>query len=599
MKLLRKIQNLITNIKVQKQLYFIYFIAIFIPVVTIGGYLVYNTCSQLFEHYENQSHSDNLRVKSLLLDLTSNVYNKGLSLSSNQELKDLLSTEFDSSESATRSIEHYKGFSTLLSQDISIQSISIYTPNSTLPESKYIHQITEETEKENWYQKALNTVTPFWTKETATDDFGNERIVLCLHIRIFLPQVHSHAFLNLTVSNNHIKNRIENSSLNTVLWLNEEGIFYSSSKKSMDPSLTKYVTGPNRYYLGKITLNDQKVIGCVSSFSTAYSDDLFYVASLNYDGYPHILKVTRTHFLILFLILAVTSAFIYAYSHYFSKRVITLRENMHHASQGNYHIVDTFNGEDEISEAFADLNIMIQDILHKEASVYEAELRAKELENQQHRMEFKMLSSQINPHFLYNTLESIRMRALKAGNRDVATAIKLLGKSMRYVLENTTTSFTTLAKELDYIETYLAIQKLRFHDRINYSLKIYPSIDLNEYQIMPLLLQPIVENAIIHGLEDVERNGKIIIHIHKKNDILYIHIFDNGCGMTSNELHNMKQNIYHHPKESSKSIGLYNIYQRIRLCFGSPYGLQIKSKKRYGTLITVIMPAQKCRREIK
>lgn len=599
MKILRKIQNLFTNIKVQKQLYFIYFIAIFIPVVTIGGYLVFNTCSLLYEHYENQSHSDNLRVKSLLLDLTSNVYNKGIYLSSDEELKQILSTEYDSSKAASQAIEHYTGFNTLLSQDISIQNISVYTPNQTLPESKYIHPITNETKTEEWYQKAMDTVTPFWTTETASDDFNNEQTVLCLHLRIFLPQVHSFSLLNLTVSNNHIKNRIENSSLTTVLWLDQEGLFYSSCQADIDPTLTDYKSMPGGCYVGKMNLNNKNVIGCVSSLSSAYSDDLFYIGSLNEEGYPHILKVTVIQFLIIFLILAATSLFIYAYSNYFSKRVITLRETMHQASQGDYHIADTFQGQDEISEAFADLNIMIQDILHKEASMYEAQLKTKELENQQQRMEFKMLSNQINPHFLYNTLESIRMRAIKAGNREVATAIKLLGKSMRYVLENSTTSFTTLANELNYIETYLSIQKLRFHDRINYSLKVSSSVALNDYYIMPLLLQPIVENSILHGLEDVERNGKIIIHIHKKEQIFLIDIFDNGCGMTSEEIQKMNRNIYQHPKESSKSIGLYNICQRIRLCYGPSYGIKVKSKKGYGTLITVIIPAQKSRREIE
>ena len=161
---------------------------------------------------------------------------------------------------------------------------------------------------------------------------------------------------------------------------------------------------------------------------------------------------------------------------------------------------------------------------------------------------------------------------------------------MRYVLSNTTTSFTTLEKELDYISTYLAIQKLRFHDRVNYTLKTAPDLDVSQFQIMPLLLQPIVENAVLHGLEEVEENGKIIIHIHLYQETLYIKVFDNGCGMTPEEIEKMKQNIYHHPKESSRSIGLYNINQRIQLCYGSDYGLRIQSKKDCGTLITMIIP---------
>lgn len=122
-------------------------------------------------------------------------------------------------------------------------------------------------------------------------------------------------------------------------------------------------------------------------------------------------------------------------------------------------------------------------------------------------------------------------------------------------------------------------------------------MDLSDYRIVPLLLQPIVENAIVHGLDQVEQNGRIILHIRQKNELFYIDIFDNGCGMTLEEIDNMRRNIYQHPKESSKSIGLYNINQRIKLCYGEQYGLQIQSRKGRGTLVTVILPAEKYRKE--
>ena len=593
----RKFSNPFTKIKVQKQLYIIFFMAIFIPTITIGNYLVYHIRSLLIEHYEEQVYSDNLRVKSLLLDLVSNIHYKSNSLGTDKELIHILCTEYDSTLAASQVMEAYDGFTTLLSQDIPVQDVSVYTWNTTLPEGKYIHQITDSVQKENWFKRISTNVAPFWTEEMITDDFGNEDLALCLHSRMFLPQINSYAIINISISNNHIKNRIKNNNLHTALWLNDESVFYCSVREGLESSLYNYTPTQGKYYLGKMDLATQTAIGCISSLSTPYSDDWFYITTLNYDSYSHITKVTGTYLAILLLILLITSIFISAYSRYFSQRVITLRKTMHNASLGNYNITDTFHGEDEISEAFADLNVMIQDILKKEASVYEAQIRTQELTNQRQQMEFKMLSSQINPHFLYNTLETIRMRSLKAGNREVANAVKLLGKSMRYVLENTTTSFTTLAKELDYIYTYLSIQKLRFHDRVNYSLKTPPNMDLNEYQIMPLLLQPIVENALLHGLEEVEQNGRIIIHITEHDKTLYIKIFDNGCGMTPEEVNQLKQTIYHHPKDSSKSIGLYNIYQRIQLCFGNSYGLQIKSKKNVGTLITMTIPAQEYRRD--
>ena len=126
---------------------------------------------------------------------------------------------------------------------------------------------------------------------------------------------------------------------------------------------------------------------------------------------------------------------------------------------------------------------------------------------------------------------------------------------------------------------------------MNYSLKIRTSIELDEYSIFPLLLQPVVENAILHGLEDVEENGRIIIHIRTRGDKLHIVIFDNGCGMTMEEINQMQQNMRHHPQESSKSIGLYNIFHRIQLCYGNAYGIHIKSRLHLGTAVTLILPA--------
>ena len=581
-----------SKIKVQKQLYVIYLIAILIPVAIIGSYLVYNSRSLLMDHYEEVAYADNLRAKSLLLDITSNIYNHAKTLASDEELINILSVDYDLKPQKTLGLKNYAGFQNIMSQDISIQQIHVYTYNDSIPESAQIHPISDEIRQQEWFARASASASPFWGSTTVLDDFGNDVVSLCLYSRIFLPKQKSYAILNMTLSNNHLKNRIESSSLYTVMWLNEEGIFYRSSRNGSQYDLvTSYAPSANDFYVGPVVLEDEKMIGCVSTFLASYSRNLFYIASVNNSGYAYIQNITYTYLAILLFILFATSVFIYLFSRYFSHRVIALREAMHNASQGNYHVVDHYSGEDEISDAFADLNIMIQNILHKEASIYEAQIRAQLLENQQQRMEFKMLTSQINPHFLYNTLETIRMRSIKAGCLEVANAIKLLGKSMRYVLQNTATSFTTLGKELDYINTYLAIQKLRFHDRVNYSLKIRTDIELDEYSIFPLLLQPVVENAILHGLEDVEENGRIIIHILTREDKLNIVIFDNGRGMTLEEIDRMLQNMRNHPEESSKSIGLYNIYHRIQLYYGDAYGIRVQSKLHFGTAVTLILPA--------
>jgi len=209
-------------------------------------------------------------------------------------------------------------------------------------------------------------------------------------------------------------------------------------------------------------------------------------------------------------------------------------------------------------------------------------------------MEFKMLASQINPHFLYNTLESIRMKAFTAGDKEVATAIKLLGKAMRYVLENTGTTDTTLQAEIDHISTYLQIQKIRFGDRINYQVHIQPELNPEEYRILPLLLQPIVENAIVHGLEGKDSGGMFWFAIYIIDGTVYVDISDNGCGMDEATLKEVMAKVQDYTRKRRKSsIGLYNINRRIKLNYGEQYGLDIQSTLGEGTMVRVTFPAIK------
>jgi len=204
-------------------------------------------------------------------------------------------------------------------------------------------------------------------------------------------------------------------------------------------------------------------------------------------------------------------------------------------------------------------------------------------------MEFKMLASQINPHFLYNTLESIRMKAFTVGDREVANAIKLLGKAMRYVLENNGTSFTELKNELNHIETYIMIQKLRFGDKFNYQLISDESVDAEQCMILPLLLQPIVENALLHGLEEKEEGGMITLQVERcgNSDDVRITISDNGCGMDEMTLATLRRDIEEKNPEKKESIGLYNINQRIKLCYGEQYGMEVQSELEKGTSVSI------------
>ena len=210
--------------------------------------------------------------------------------------------------------------------------------------------------------------------------------------------------------------------------------------------------------------------------------------------------------------------------------------------------------------------------------------------NMQQEMEFKMLCSQINPHFLYNTLELIRMQAISQKNRSVADSILLLAKSMHYVLENTGTDETTLEKEFDHVKIYLQIQQMRFGRRVNWDFYVESGMNPGEYQILPLLIQPVVENAIVHGLEAVTEEGHISIIVERENGTLVITVRDNGAGLDGERLRQVKEYLKKKQKNQSRSIGLYNVNQRIKVRYGEEYGIQIESEPYVGTSVILTIP---------
>jgi two-component system sensor histidine kinase YesM len=145
----------------------------------------------------------------------------------------------------------------------------------------------------------------------------------------------------------------------------------------------------------------------------------------------------------------------------------------------------------------------------------------------------------------------------------------------------------TLQSEIDLVEYYLKIQKYRFGDKITYGIEI--RCDINKYKIMPLIIQPIVENAFVHGLESKEGSGEICILIEEQENLI-IHVQDNGVGIEGAILYKIRENLSNDEELDRTSIGLSNVNQRIKLLYGERYGIIISSTKDIGTCVDIILP---------
>jgi len=208
--------------------------------------------------------------------------------------------------------------------------------------------------------------------------------------------------------------------------------------------------------------------------------------------------------------------------------------------------------------------------------------------------ELTALQSQINPHFLCNTLESIRGQALLDGNKEIAKMMEALASFFRYSISRRG-NFVTLRDELNNIKNYMMIQSYRFNNR--FSLEIIIEEDdekAYDYLIPRLILQPVVENAIYHGLEELPEGGKVVIEVTLTENILILTVSDNGKGMDAKTLSALNARIHSADMdkgENGTGIALPNIHKRIQLLFGEEYGVNVYSTLNQGTDVEIILPA--------
>ena len=583
----------LTNIR--QQLYTIYFAALFLPIMIIGIFLLMNTYTLLANYHRDLLESDNLRVKNVLFEITTQVYNISENLIFDENIKEILSTDYEQRTNLIQKAGNLTVVDNNAQNHAEIEGIEIYTDNPTFTDYKQFYKADDDIQKSDWYQKAISQSSVFWISMTTTDKYGNEYWNLSLVRRIPLTDTEYNAVLVIKISDNYLRTRINSQEYAAMISVNEGEVFFNSDRSQYGIKQKVSIDYDENYYqyTGTKKINGVTYFVDVSTLNLYQSDSRLYICTMNDQGYVSIKRILTICVLILAVAILIPGIIIHYFTEYFTSRVLILRKAMHQASNEDYDIRSFIQGEDEISEAFSDLEIMIQNIKKKDADMYEAQINKAELLNEQQVMEFKMLASQINPHFLYNTLETIRMKAFKANDREVARAIKLLGKSMRYVLENTGTSFTTLSKELEHIKVYLDIQKLRFTDKFDSEIEVMEDIDPGKLLILPLLLQPVVENAILHGLEEKEKGGLIHILVRKQleeEELLCIEVSDNGNGMTEEALAFLQSTIEEKDISRNKSIGLYNINQRIKLTYGQKYGVKIFSNIEEGTRVSLFIP---------
>lgn len=299
------------------------------------------------------------------------------------------------------------------------------------------------------------------------------------------------------------------------------------------------------------------------------------------------IKKTRNSIIIIaIVVISILSAVTYIITSLILKKLRIIISTMHKVQDGDLDVDIPVWGGDELGELAHHFRKMLQNIkelismvLRKQAVAKDAEIRA--------------LQSQINSHFIYNVLESIKMMAEIEGQHEISDSITSLGKLMRYSM-NWEHHYVELKHELNYIKNYIALSNMRYDNETK--LEIDVPIELRNYKIPKMSIQPLVENAIKHGINPKDTDGTIQIRAYIRDQTVLIEVTDDGVGISSDELNILQQSIRDNmevgqeDKAGKKGIGLGNVNERIQLFYGTDYDLNIKSEKDMYTTVTLELP---------
>ncbi|MFC5529099.1 sensor histidine kinase [Cohnella yongneupensis] len=280
------------------------------------------------------------------------------------------------------------------------------------------------------------------------------------------------------------------------------------------------------------------------------------------------------------VVLCIISAICIAMIVLFTYRVLgplnRIRKAMKELEHENFKVNLSVTGNDEIAligRSFNRMSHKLGELIHE---VYAVQIKQKEAE-------LKALHAQINPHFLYNTLDTIYWMCRIEKAHESSNLVQALSKLFRLSL-NSGNEFTTVKSEIEHLNHYIFIQEKRFEDRIRFTIRV--SDDVLNGRVAKLILQPIVENAIQHGIEKKGENGRIDVDIFAEGGTLIYQITDDGAGADENEINRLLFRV----EEDNRGFGIKNVNDRIQLYFGSEYGLHFTSAPGAGTTVIIKQP---------
>lgn len=594
-----KIKNSVRSMKLRERMLLIYFIAGFIPILLIIGYIN----NSLADIQMSQVLDATEKRLSIEAERESGTMNMAVELSEkihyDSKTDKLVVDKYIANRELRVDYHNYEDLDALLTKYYpDIETITVYLPERVvegkqLIDNRYFNMLTSTVLSKDWAIRAnAANGDPSWSYVSNGTRVGNNYRMSRLLYNENGTYVGIISYtLKHSVGGDFIQESASEEDNITFVFHNNTTIVNSSD--DITEAELNYINECLREgKAGKeIQFRGDKCILAIQKVYPRNARENYTIISI--DHYENIISASRKQLLKSYLPLLIGAAFmivaIFLMMSWYSRRLRSLVRAMRRVTYGNYNVEDTEIEKyyDEVFDLYSTLKTLVGDMQNLQELAAKERIQKEQMYSRQKDVEFKMLATQINPHFLYNTLENIRMMASINGEKNIADMSFNLTKLLRKTL-SAGKGLKSLLWEMEMVENYITIQNYRFGERIRAVID-YDKNQAVDYQIIPFVVQPFVENAYVHAMESMEEGGVISISADIGEDLILV-IEDNGCGMSKEKLEEVTKYLNDFENIDRTHIGIVNVNQRIKLQFGDDYGVDFKSEEGKGTRVEIKMP---------
>jgi two-component system sensor histidine kinase YesM len=574
----------LNNVRLRNKMLILYFLSVFIPIIATNVIFYQVTTENVKDQKMKDISLALQQVKSEFRDEVNDAVGLSTVFYTDVFMNEILEKNYEQPSEYVAAYDSY--LRRILSNSVyhSVKTITIYVDNPTVLHSGGIGFISEAVKQTEWYIRG-------------NDDHQSQPILLRTESINMKRDTFSiirkmDYYSSLDVRTKVLKIDLRTNTIRQIFSnLNLQGNIYLLNPQGQ----IEFTTDPDIDWQTETISYDsmdqtQGTIEFLEEYTSAnYLEGWSIVGTIAEDEVFR--DVNQSRSLVLWtasIILILPTLIIVWMTRSINARIIKILKHMKKVRNQHFDTIPQAEARDEIGQLSVEFNQMILQIKSLIDDVYVADIQKKDLELQRRKAQLNALQSQINPHFLFNALETIRMRSLMKNEAETARIIHSMAKIFRTSL-TWNKDRVTVKEEMEFILCFLEIQKYRFEDRMNYHIDVESSA--YTCVVPKMMFLPFVENASIHGIEPLKHGGIIDIRIELIEKDMVFSIHDNGVGMAQEKV----QQLYDYLESDEvmgERIGVQNVIYRLKLIYGDRFSFMIDSEQGNGTLIRLRIPVE-------